>query len=203
MLTFLQITLRRRMPSGGKWRRVDLVWLHLLTLVVCSRAFLPRRLRRYVPPKRQFTLDLHSATSQKTAFFTVIAVKTSNLTYFTNVCMECLILETFNIRDAYSVSRHHLTQFKELPIWPPKFGTNVYGRRFNRRLRSILGLKATTFWNVMPCSAVKNESDNFTVSICRAEEKVKQIINRKQAARRLQSCECLIESHQYGCKSST
>jgi hypothetical protein len=33
-----------------------------------------------VPPKRRFTKDLHGTTSQKTAFFIVTAVKTSNLT---------------------------------------------------------------------------------------------------------------------------
>jgi hypothetical protein len=33
-----------------------------------------------VPPKRRFTQDLHGVTSQKTAFFIVTAVKTSNLT---------------------------------------------------------------------------------------------------------------------------
>jgi hypothetical protein len=33
-----------------------------------------------VPPKRRFTQDLHGAISQKTAFFIVTAVKTSNLT---------------------------------------------------------------------------------------------------------------------------
>jgi hypothetical protein len=38
------------------------------------------RWRRYVPPKRRFTQDLHGATSQKTAFFIVTTVKTSNLT---------------------------------------------------------------------------------------------------------------------------
>jgi hypothetical protein len=48
---------------GGTYR------LHLLTLVPRSRIFLPRRRRRYVPPKRQITQDLHGATSQKTAFF--------------------------------------------------------------------------------------------------------------------------------------
>jgi hypothetical protein len=35
--------------------------------------------RRYVPPKRRFIQDLHGATSQKTAFFIVTAVKISNL----------------------------------------------------------------------------------------------------------------------------
>jgi hypothetical protein len=37
------------------------------------------RLRRYVPPKRRLTQDLHSATSQETTFFIVTAVKASNL----------------------------------------------------------------------------------------------------------------------------
>jgi hypothetical protein len=32
-----------------------------------------------VPPKRRLTKYLHGATSQKTAFFIIIAVKTSNL----------------------------------------------------------------------------------------------------------------------------
>jgi hypothetical protein len=58
---------------GGRYR-------HLLTLVPRSRIFLPWRWRRYVPPKRRFKQDLHGATSQKTAFFIVTAVKISNLT---------------------------------------------------------------------------------------------------------------------------
>jgi hypothetical protein len=41
---------------------------HLLTLVPRSRILLPWRWRRYVPPKRLLTQDLHSATSQKTTF---------------------------------------------------------------------------------------------------------------------------------------
>jgi hypothetical protein len=49
-----------RMPSSGMWRRLELVWTN-------------------VPPKRRFTQDLHGATSQKTAFFIVNAVKTTNL----------------------------------------------------------------------------------------------------------------------------
>jgi hypothetical protein len=35
-----------------------------------------------VSPKRRFTQDLHGATSQKTAFFLVTSVKTSNLTSY-------------------------------------------------------------------------------------------------------------------------
>jgi hypothetical protein len=45
-----------------------------------SRIYLPWIWRRYVPPKRRLTQDLHSATSQKTTFFIVTAVKASNLT---------------------------------------------------------------------------------------------------------------------------
>jgi hypothetical protein len=42
---------------------------HLLTLFPRSRIFLPWRWRRYFPPKRRFTQDLHGATSEKTVFF--------------------------------------------------------------------------------------------------------------------------------------
>jgi hypothetical protein len=42
---------------------------HLLTLVPCSRIFLPWIWRRQVPPKRRFTQDLHGAISQKTVIF--------------------------------------------------------------------------------------------------------------------------------------
>jgi hypothetical protein len=58
---YLLITkLFRRIPSSGMWRRVALV---------CTDV-----------TKRRFTQDLHGATSQKTPFFIVTAVKTSNLT---------------------------------------------------------------------------------------------------------------------------
>jgi hypothetical protein len=36
--------------------------------------------KTYVPPKRLFLQKPHGVTSQKAAFFIVIAVKTSNLT---------------------------------------------------------------------------------------------------------------------------
>jgi hypothetical protein len=39
-----------------------------------------RRNRRQVPPKRRFLQDPHGVTSQKTPFFIVTAVNTSNLT---------------------------------------------------------------------------------------------------------------------------
>jgi hypothetical protein len=53
---------------------------YLLTLVFRSRIFLPWRWRQCVPPKRWFAQELHGSTSQKTASFIVIAVKTSNVT---------------------------------------------------------------------------------------------------------------------------
>jgi hypothetical protein len=55
---------------------------HLLKLVPRSRIFVPWRWSRYVPAKRRFTQDPHGATSRKTAFFIVNAVKTSNLTTY-------------------------------------------------------------------------------------------------------------------------
>jgi hypothetical protein len=58
---------------------------YLLKLVPSSRIFLPLRWRRYIPPKLQFTQDLHGATYQKVAFFIVTAVKTSNLTQYCSV----------------------------------------------------------------------------------------------------------------------
>jgi hypothetical protein len=43
----------------------------------------PWRWRRYVPPKRRFTLNrLHGVTSQKMMLFITTAVRTSNLTTF-------------------------------------------------------------------------------------------------------------------------
>jgi hypothetical protein len=49
------------------------VRIEVFTAVTMKNAVLwdvaPRRWRRYVPPKRRFTQELHSTTSQKTAFF--------------------------------------------------------------------------------------------------------------------------------------
>jgi hypothetical protein len=57
------------------------IYSHLPMLGLRSRILLPWRWRRYVPPKRWSTQDLHSATSQKTTFFIDTAVKASNLTF--------------------------------------------------------------------------------------------------------------------------
>jgi hypothetical protein len=53
---------------GGTYR-LHLQSSHLPTLIPRSRIFLPWMCRRYFPPKRRVTQDLHGATSQKTAFF--------------------------------------------------------------------------------------------------------------------------------------
>jgi hypothetical protein len=47
---------------------------HLLMLVHRSRIFLPWRWKRYIPPKRRLTQDLHIATSQKTTFLIAVSV---------------------------------------------------------------------------------------------------------------------------------
>jgi hypothetical protein len=61
----------------GCFRLVAQTASHVLTPVPRSRTFLPRRWRRYAPPKRVFTQDLHGATSQKTAFFKHILMRTT------------------------------------------------------------------------------------------------------------------------------
>jgi hypothetical protein len=70
---------------AGCFQQVAQSASHLLKLVPHLWIFLPWRRRWYVPPKHQFTQDLHSATSQKTAFFIATAVKTSNPTSISNV----------------------------------------------------------------------------------------------------------------------
>jgi hypothetical protein len=80
------------------WRRVYLVWTDVseermtsILRVEKSASEEPTwagdwRLQRYVPPKRRFTQDLHSATSRKMACFVVTAVKTSNLISIIIIC---------------------------------------------------------------------------------------------------------------------
>jgi hypothetical protein len=60
---------RERGTSVSKWLQISLPW----------------KWRRYIPPKHRFTQDLHSAASQKMAFFIVTAVKTSNLIWILRV----------------------------------------------------------------------------------------------------------------------
>jgi hypothetical protein len=65
----LVFALNWRMSSSGMWRCVDLASTDVASIF-----------RRCVPPKRRLTQDLRSATSQKTTFFIVTAVKASTRT---------------------------------------------------------------------------------------------------------------------------
>jgi hypothetical protein len=69
-----RLSRQSKTPSQG-------VCSHLLMMVPPSRIFLPWTWWRYILLKDRFTQELHGVTSQKTAFFIVTAVKTSNLTY--------------------------------------------------------------------------------------------------------------------------
>jgi hypothetical protein len=98
------------MPSSGMWRRVGTFRHHLLgkeitrarksvTLSVSYRLtfFLARviyalKWRRHIPPKRRFLINSHEATSQKTAFFMVAAVKTYISSYPTSIPSVSFIL---------------------------------------------------------------------------------------------------------------
>jgi hypothetical protein len=62
----------RRIASSGMLRRVALV-----------RTDVSEELTASVPPKRRFSQEPHGITSQKTQFFIVTVVKTSNLTLTT------------------------------------------------------------------------------------------------------------------------
>jgi hypothetical protein len=66
---------------GGTYR------LHLQGRKICERG---TSVSRLLQPKRRFTQDLHGVTSQKTTFFIVTPVKTSDLTY--SACSRMLSL---------------------------------------------------------------------------------------------------------------
>jgi hypothetical protein len=92
---------------------------HLLTLVPRSRIFIPWRWRRLVPPKRRFTQHLHGATSQKTAFFIVTAVKTSNFIFqiaFTCPSHNCVnALPRIIFKTGYCAIENTKNKIKSLP----------------------------------------------------------------------------------------
>jgi hypothetical protein len=94
------------MPSSGKYHRIDLVQTDVseecIASATCSRWFLARGFfypedGGDVPPKRRFTQDVHGDTSQKTAFFIVIVVKTSNLTQNKKCSAICPVWETLPV----------------------------------------------------------------------------------------------------------
>jgi hypothetical protein len=73
-------------PSSGMWRCVDLMRTDVSKERMTSifRVINPRarnQREQVAAVCSRFTKDLHKATSQKTAFFIVTTVKTSNLTY--------------------------------------------------------------------------------------------------------------------------
>jgi hypothetical protein len=101
-----QILLLQRMPSSGMWRRIDHVWTDLSEERIASifkigKPQARNQREQVAAPKRRFTQDLHGATSQKTAFFIVTAVKTSNLTCITTfnsfrqnyLCVKSTLIE--------------------------------------------------------------------------------------------------------------
>jgi hypothetical protein len=63
--------------------------------------------RCYIPPKRRFLQEPHGITSQKTAFFIVTAVKTSNLMELCFLCSLCL----------YVISRTSQQLQSDYPMW--------------------------------------------------------------------------------------
>jgi hypothetical protein len=73
---------------------VSAVCSYLLTLVPSTRIFLPWRRRRYIPPNRRSTQDLHDATSQKTEFFIVLnylSTRTNLLFTFFGSGWQCVL----------------------------------------------------------------------------------------------------------------
>jgi hypothetical protein len=93
----------------------------LLTLVLRSRIFLPWRWRRYDPPKSRFNRPhLHGATPQKTTFFIVTAVKTSNPTCELDVYIMAW-------RGKSYIKLHPLSYYPT-PIWKGTQRTLIRGR---------------------------------------------------------------------------
>jgi hypothetical protein len=73
LVTMLAVTSNRHTLRSMRW-------LLVTASVVPSSQFLsPWWWRRYVPPKRRFLQEPHGVTSQKTPFFIVTIMKTSNL----------------------------------------------------------------------------------------------------------------------------
>jgi hypothetical protein len=80
----------------------------------CSRIFLPWWWRRYVPPKRRFTQELHGATSLKTAFFIVTAMKTSSLIYDNCFKMQCNNFKKLLLMKVNTIIKYFLYQIVHL-----------------------------------------------------------------------------------------
>jgi hypothetical protein len=82
--------LERRTPFSGMCRLVVLVWTDVCSLQPPAHPrsslvdFYTLKMEEICSFETWFTLELHDATSQKTVFFIVTAVKTSNLTQNSN-----------------------------------------------------------------------------------------------------------------------
>jgi hypothetical protein len=83
-----------------------------LVLFLVHRFLSPSWRRCQVPPKRRFLQESHGVTSQKTPFFIVTAVKTSNSTYFRGGW--CL-----HIKDTPLPASCHLMM--EVLLWSEKY----------------------------------------------------------------------------------
>jgi hypothetical protein len=68
---------RRASQARNQHKLTELISASCLMLIYCLAYFIPRRLSRYVPPKRRFaSAELHDVNVQNTALFTVTTVKT-------------------------------------------------------------------------------------------------------------------------------
>jgi hypothetical protein len=70
----------------------DSVCSHLLTLVPCLRIFLPWRWRQYVPPKCQFTQDLHIP---EYGIPQIICLGSNTIYPILSCCLSCLELNFY------------------------------------------------------------------------------------------------------------
>jgi hypothetical protein len=78
----------RNNVSSNQQRPEARCWL-LLTLFLAHWFSSTLWWKRYVPPTRRFLQEVHGVTSQKTPFFIVTTVKTSNLALFASAPHAC------------------------------------------------------------------------------------------------------------------
>jgi hypothetical protein len=106
-------------------------WLRRRLAVTGSRRKLRRNTmspwwwRSYVIPKRQFLQEPHAITFQKTAFFIVTAVNTSNLAHYVKLLVSCISSETPVIIQPTHYCVCSLKSFKSWGSLPrPSWGTS-------------------------------------------------------------------------------
>jgi hypothetical protein len=74
-------------------------------------------MRRKVPPKLPFLQEPRSVTSQKTAFFIVTAVKTSNLTETSCVLVLPLAVPQYSNSETFQTAAVELINYKYNDVW--------------------------------------------------------------------------------------